>query len=220
MEKKKKDTEINIPGLLKTSNTITESFKKLKFVTILCIVGTVLCSILCVVYSISRVMSMGDKVYVLNSGQVLTADRQSTSVTRADEVRDQAVRLHEYLFSVTPNRDMVTRNIEEALKISDRSVYDYYRDVDETGFYRRMAQTGSIQDVVVDSVKTDVSRYPYPVITYVTLTVTRPSSMVRTRLVSRCSMVEVGRNPKNLHGLLIEKFEVVENTKIDERKRN
>ena len=215
----KKTGEMSINRLLKTTNTISESFKKLKFVTISCLVGTVVCAIACVVYSLNSISEMGDKIYVLDSGQVMTASRRDVSVTRADEVKDQAKRLHEYLFSVSPNKDMVKHNIEQALRISDRSVYNYYKDVDETGFYRRLSQNGAVQDIVIDSVKTDTRQYPYPVVTYATITMTRSSLMTRYALVSRCNMVEVGRNAQNLHGLLVEKFEVLSNNKIDERKR-
>lgn len=215
----KKPVETNIGNLLRMTSTISESFAKLRFVTVASLVGMVVCAVVCVVYSTRSISAIGDKIYVLDSGQVMTASRRDVSVSRADEVRDQAVRLHEYLFSVSPNKEMVTRNLEQALKISDRSVYNYYKDVDETGFYRRLSQNGAVQDIVVDSVRTDTRQYPYPVVTYATITMTRQSLMSRYSLVSRCSMVEVGRNADNLHGLMVERFEVVSNQKIDERKR-
>ena len=210
---------MNIQGLLKTTNTITESFKKLKFVTIACLAGAFLCAAFCVVYSMNAISSLGDKIYVLDNGQVLSANRRDIHVTRADEIRDQSERLHELIFSVSPNREEVMKNIDNALKFSDRSVYNYYKDIDETGFYRRLYQNGAVQDIQVDSVKTDTRQYPYPVVTYATITLMRSSTMTRYALVSRCNMIEVGRNAQNLHGLLVEKFEVVSNTKVDERKR-
>lgn len=215
----KKDNKINVQNLLNTANTITESFSKLKFVTICSILGAVICAIVCVVVSTDKLSNMADKIYVLDNGQVLSAAQMSISVVREDEIRDQAERLHHYLFSVSPNRDIVQKNLENAMKISDRSVYNYYRDVDETGFYRRLSQNGAVQDIVVDSVRTDTRQYPYPVVTYATITMTRSSKMSRYSFISRCNMIEVGRNPQNLHGLQVEKFEVVKNTLVDERNR-
>lgn len=209
----------NIQSLLKTSNTITEGFSRMKFLSVVSVVGALLCAVACVLISTNRISSMADQIYVLDNGQVLSAAKRSVSVVRSDEIRDQATRLHQYLFSVSPNREIVQHNLEEALKFSDRSVYNYYRDVEETGFYKRLMQTGSVQDIVVDSVRTDTGRYPYPVVTYATLTVTRSSKMSRYSLVSRCNMVEVGRNAQNLHGLQVERFEVVENRLVDERNR-
>lgn len=214
-----KNSKVNIQSLLNTANTITESFSKLKFVTICCVVGAFLCAVVCVIVSTDRLSDMADRIYVLDNGQVLSAAQMSVSVVREDEVRDQAVRLHHYLFSVSPNRDIVQKNLENAMKISDRSVYNYYRDVDETGFYRRLSQNGAVQDIVVDSVRTDIRQYPYPVVTYATITVTRSSKMSRYSLISRCNMIEVGRNPQNLHGLQVEKFEVVKNSLVEERNR-
>lgn len=215
----KNNDKVDIQNLLNTSNTITESFGRLKFVSICSIIGAVLCAIVCVYICTDKLSTMAKNIYVLDNGQVLTASQTSISVVKEDEIRDQAERLHHFLFSVSPNRDIVQRNLESAMKISDRSVYNYYRDVDETGFYRRLSQNGAVQDIVVDSVRTDVRQYPYPVVTYATITMTRSSKMSRYSLISRCNMVEVGRNAQNLHGLQIEKFEVVKNQLIDERNR-
>lgn len=215
----KERSGLNMQGLLRTADTITESFARLRFVTLTCLVGAFACAVVCVALSTRRISEMADQIYVLDNGQVLSAARMSMNITREDEVRDQAERLHFYLFSVSPNRDIVQKNLEEALKISDRSVYEYYKDVDETGFYRRISQNSAVQDIVIDSVRTDLRRYPYPVVTYATLTLTRSSKMTRYKLVSRCNMIEVGRNPENLHGLQVERFEVLENRLIDERNR-
>lgn len=213
------DSKLNVSSLIEASNNITGSFTKLKFVTLTSVAGMVICAIVCVFLSLNKISGMNDQIYVLDNGSISSASRQGIGLTRADEIKDQAFRLHYYLFSVSPNRDVVQHNLEEALIISDKSVYNYYKDVDETGFYRRISQNGAVQDIVIDSVRTDVRQYPYPVVTYATLTMTRASKMSRYSLVSRCNMLEVARNPKNLHGLQIEKFEVLDNRLIEERNR-
>ena len=215
MEEKK----MNMDGLLQTSNTITASFQKLRFVTIACLASVVICAIGCVVYTAYTVSSMGDKIYVLDKGAAMTATRADVMVTREDEIREQSRRLHQLLFTVSPNREMIKNNIEAALKFSDKSVYNYYKDVDEKGFYRRIAQTGAAQDIVVDSVVTRKSKYPYPVVTYAKLYLTRQSSVTVFSLVSRCNMLDVTRSSDNLNGLRIERFEVIRNDELETRKR-
>lgn len=215
----KNDNNSNYLSLFQTTNSITSSFAKLKFVTIACIVGMVVCAGFCVFWSTTKVSELSNKIYIVDRGQAFTATRADRSVSRADEIRFQSKELHRLLFTVTPSRNLVTKNIEDALKISDNSVYKYFRDVDETGYYRRMAQTGSFQEIVVDSVRTDTRRYPYPVITYATLYITRPSVMQVNRLESVCYMQDITPNVNNLNGLRIEKFEVRRNEKIEERKR-
>ena len=215
MEEKK----MNMEGLLKTSNSITGSFLKLRFVTISCIVGMVVCALGCVVYTNHTLSSMGNKIYVLDKGAAMTATRGNVMVTRADEIREQSSRLHQLLFTVSPNREMIKNNIEAALKFSDKSVYNYYKDVDEKGFYRRISQTGAAQDIVVDSVVTRTSQYPYPVLTYAKLYLTRQSSVTVYSLVSRCIMLDLTRSSDNLNGLRVERFEVIRNDEVETRKR-
>lgn len=215
MEEKK----VNMPSLLQTTNTITAGFSRLRAIALVCIIGMVLCAIGCVVYSGYTISSMGDKVYVLDKGMAMTATRGDVMVTRADEIREQSRRLHQLMFTVSPNREMIRNNIEAALKFSDKSVYNYYKDVDEKGFYRRIAQTGAAQDIVIDSVVTSIRSYPYPVATYAKLYVTRQSSVTVYSFVSRCYMLDVTRNPDNLNGLTIERFEVLRNDEIETRKR-
>ena len=210
----------NIENILRVSNSITESFSKLKFVTIACVVCTFLTAVVCVYYTMNEVHALGRSVYVLNNGQVLTATRQDASVTRIDEVKAQSENFHKLFFNVSPNRDMVTRNVEMALEISDRSAYDYFNDLQERGFYKRFAQASAVQEVVIDSVRVNMNSYPSQVVTYASLFVTRESNITMSSLVTRCNMIDVPRNPKNLNGLQIEKFEVIENREVQKRKRN
>lgn len=210
----------NIDSILKVSNSITESFSKLKFVTIACVVCTFLTAVVCVYYTMNEVHALGRTVYVLNNGQVLTASRQDVSVTRIDEVKAQSENFHKLFFNISPNKDMVTRNINAALEISDKSAYDYFNDLQERGFYKRFAQASAVQEVVIDSVKVNMKSYPYQVMTYASLFVTRESNITFSSLITRCNMIDVPRNPKNLNGLQIEKFEVVENREVSRRRRN
>lgn len=220
MSESKPAVNKNIESILKVSNSITESFMKLKFVTIACVVCTFLTAVVCTYYTMSEVRALGRTVYVLNNGQVLTAFRQDVSVTRADEIRSQSENFHKLFFNISPNRDMVTRNIEAALEISDKSAYKYFNDLQEGGYYKRFSQAAAVQEVVIDSVVVNARVYPYEVKTYASLYVTRESNITLSSLVTTCNMIDVPRNPKNLNGLQIERFNVLENKQISSRRRN
>ncbi len=212
--------EKNVDNLVKATNSITSSFKSLRFVVISCLVGAFVAAVLCVYLSTSAINGLGDTIYVLDDkGQVLSAGRQNVQTSRRDEIIDQATRFHELFFNVSPNRDIVKINLERALEISDKSVYNYYTDLNEKGFYRRLQQTNSSQQIVVDSVRVDMRQTPFTVVTYASQFITRESNITRFSLITRCNMIDVNRNPKNLHGLQIEKFEVLENNQIEQRKR-
>ena len=150
----------------------------------------------------------------------MTASRQDVRITRGDEVEAQSERFHTLFFTGTPNREVMNRNINEALELcGDRSVYDYYKDIDESGFYRRLSQNNAIQEIIVDSVRYDIKSYPYRVVTFSTLYLTRTSVITKNLLITRMNMIDVPRNERNLNGLKIEEFEVLRNDEIDRRKR-
>ena len=215
MEEKK-----NIQSLVKASNTIMASFAKVKFISIISVIGMFVTALACVILTLWKVDDLGKKIYVLDKGQVLTASREDANINRRDEIRAQSERFHTLFFTASPNRDVVQANIENALRLcADRSAYNYYNDLQESGFYRRVSQSNAVQEIVVDSVRVDMQTYPYQTVTFSSLYVTRQSLVVRSLLVTRMNMIEVPRDMTNLNGLKIEKFEVVRNEELERRNR-
>lgn len=218
MEEKKTKS---IESMVKVTETITGSFAKLKFVVVACLVAVVATAVFSVYYSISKIDEIGRTVIVLDKGQALSGSRQDVLVNRRDEVEEQSKRFHTLFFTASPNREVVNRNVESALRLcNDRSVYNYFNDVQESGFYRRIAQSQSVQEVQVDSVVVDMRSYPYRVATFASLFITRPTAVYRNLLVTRMNMIDVPRDPTNLNGLKIENFEVIRNDQIENRSRN
>ncbi len=209
----------NFNSLVQTTKGIESSFTKLRFVTISCLVGAFLCCVGSVVYSLSVVTGMGDKIYVLDDGNAMSATRQDVSVTRADEVRAQSEKFHKLFFGIVPNSDIVSKNLQAALELADRSAYNYYNNLSERDFYKQMIGAGANQWFELDSVRTDMRRQPYLVMTYGKLWVLRESNLTKSSFVSQCNMVNVARTPQNLNGLQIERFEVIKNEVIETRRR-
>lgn len=214
-ENKSKDVQ----SLVQTASSITGSFSKLKFITVSAVVVACLSVAGIAGYAMYTIAESQKQVYVIEKGQVLSATRENLSISLRDRIEFQSKNLHRLLFTISPNREVVTANVEKALEISDRSVYNYYQDLNEKKFYQRMYQAGASQDIEVDSVKIDISRHPYRVATYATVTITRESNITKSRLLTRCSMIDVDMNRKNREGLQVENFEVLRNDEIGTRKR-
>ena len=206
-------------NMVTVSQGISTSFSRLKFVSLACIAGMVLTAVLCVFYSLSTVSQLGSKVYVIDKGEVMTATRHDASVTRVDEITVQSTRFHELFFNVPPQSDIVRVNIEKAMEISDRSVYDYYNLLRERGFYKKLNDSQGTQWIQVDSVRVRPGVYPYEVLTYGTIWTMRPSNVSKSTFLSQCNMIDVARNAGNLNGLMIENFVVRANDLIETRKR-
>ena len=210
----------NNQGLVETSNTIYSSFGATKVIAIVGIVLSVLCAVFCVYYTMTQVTTLQKNIYVLdNKGQIFSASAQSASVTRGDEVKDQATRFHDLFFNLPPDRAIIEENINRAFDISDKSTYQYYNDLQESGFYRRLISTGAYQQVTIDSVKVNMNVHPYHVVTYASQLIVRPSNVTKNMLITECNMMEVNRSPKNVHGLEIQNFRLLDNSNIGTRKR-
>lgn len=214
MEENNNKSNKTVQSLVMTGKTITGSFTNMKLVTIVSVVCACLVAFGCVGYTMYAMNQSRRQVFVIDNGQVLTASSQDAAISIRDRIEFQSRYFHKLLFTITPNREVMTRNVEDALKISDRTVYNYYQDLNEKRHYARMYQNAASQDIVVDSVRIDISRKPYRVATFSTLTITRASNMSKSILVTHCNMREVNMNAKNMQGLQIENFEVLRNDEI------
>lgn len=191
----------------------------MKFLTALCICAAA-------VISIGSVMAAGwllnqgnDKIYVVDKGSAVMAARTGEDVYRDLEAKDHVSRFHELMFNVSPSSESIKRNLDKALVMSDKSAYDYYMDLSERGFYQRIISANISQEIVVDSIKVDMSSYPYAARTYGRLFMLRESNITAYSLESTCRLVDVERSQSNPHGMMIEKFVVTRNENLGTRKR-
>lgn len=211
--------EKNIEGINAQSEKITASFNSFKIITIVSVVGAFLTAVICVFMFTSKMEEYQNRVYVLDNGAAFSASAQESGVTRKDEVRHHVELFHNFMFNVPPSTDMIVRNVEKALEMADKSAYNYYNDLQETGFYRRMTSTQSYQQIVIDEIQIDMSTYPYRVAVAATQYINRESNVSQYTLVTRCNVVNALRTAENLNGLMIERFEVVENNLVETRKK-
>ena len=179
-----------------------------------------LVTVLSVLRSYSFVREQRRQIYVIDKGQSILALQSDGSATRDLEAMDHVTRFHELFFNMAPNAATIQQNVDRALNLSDRSVYDYWSDLSEQGFYQRLVSANISQQFALDSVKVDMKTYPYGATTYGKLYLIRESNITAYDMVTSCRLVDVGRSKDNPHGLMIERFTVVRNESLGTRKRN
>lgn len=211
--------EKNVNGLIKSINRITNAFNSFRFVTVFSIVGAFATAVFCVVHTTTKLSEIQTKIYVLDNGRSFSATMQDAAISREDEIRDQVRTFHNLFFNVPPDMTMIKRNLEQALDLSDKSAYKYFEDLNESGYYKKMVNADAYQQIQVDEVSVDMSVYPYQIVTKCTQWITRDSNMSKYSLITRCVAVNIPRSQKNLHGIMLQKFEVVENRQLETRKR-
>lgn len=172
-----------------------------------------------VVASFMFVRQSRDTVYVVDKGSTIMASIAAGDVQRDLEIEDHVRRFHELLFNLAPSTESQKRNLEQALHMSDRSVYDWWRDQSESGYYNRLVSANISQEIQIDSVQFSMQAYPYPARLFGKVYLTRESNITAYDFVSECRLSDVPRSRSNPHGLMIEKFSIRKYDSLGTRKR-
>ena len=153
----------------KSLKNIETSFRQIRLFGI---VFLALCTVITVwsVWSSYRFAErQREKIYVLDNGKsLMLALSQDLSQNRPAEAREHVRRFHELFFTLSPEKGAIEHNVKRALLLADKSVYHYYSDFAEKGYYNRIIAGNINQVLKVDSVVCDFDSYPYRAVTYAT----------------------------------------------------
>lgn len=207
-------------NVIKYFENIESGFRKMKFLTLSVIGASVIVSVAAICMAIDFAAKSRGQVFVVDkNGAAVMATAASDGAQKDLEAEDHLVRFHELMFNLSPSSESIKRNIDRALVMSDRSAYDYWRDMSERGFYQRLVSANISQQIVVDSVKVSLDAYPYEAVTFGKLYLIRESNITAYQFESTCRLVDVERSQSNPHGLMIEKFIVRRNDNIGTKRR-
>ena len=152
------------------------------------------------------------KIYVLDGGKsLILALSQDLTQNRPVEAREHVKRFHELFFTLSPDRSAIESNIRRALFLVDRSAFEYYKDLQERGYYNRIISGNVNQTIQVDSVVANFDTYPYQIVTYGRQFIIRESNITERSLVTRNNLINSVRSDNNPHGFSMENFEIVQN---------
>jgi len=157
-----------------------------------------------------------EKIYVLDNGKsLMVALSQDMSINRPVEAREHVRRFHELFFTIAPDKNAIESNVKRAFNLADQSAFNYYKDLQEKGYYNRIISGNVQQRIEVDSVVANFDSYPYGVKTYARQFIIRSSNLTIRNLVTNCSLVNSVRSDSNPQGFTIEKFNVLENRDVE-----
>ena len=132
-----------------------------------------------------------EKIYVLDNGKsLMLALSQDLSQNRPAEAREHVRRFHELFFTLSPEKSAIEHNVKRALLLADKSVYNYYSDFAEKGYYNRI-----IAGII------------------------RQSNVTERSLVTTCRLLNSSRSDDNPNGFTIEGFTIIENKDLQTIKR-
>lgn len=196
----------------KSLKNIESSFKQLRIfgIVFLCLCAAIAGYSVWSAYDFAE--AQRQKIYVLDSGKsLMLALSQDLSQNRPVEAREHVRRFHELFFTLSPDKSAIESNIGRALQLSDKSAFNYYKDLSEKGYYNRIISGNVNQTIQIDSVNCNLDVYPYQVATYARQMIIRESNITERSLVTTCKLLNSVRSENNPHGFTIEAFEIREN---------
>lgn len=204
----------------KSLKNIETSFRQIRLYSIIFLV---LCSVV-VVWSVYSSYDFAEKqrekIYVLDGGKsLMLALSQDLSQNRPAEAREHVRRFHELFFTLSPDKSAIEHNVKRALLLADKSVYNYYSDFAEKGYYNRIIAGNINQVLKVDSVVCNFDTYPYKARTYAKQMIIRASNVTERSLVTTCRLLNSSRSDDNPNGFTIEGFTIIENKDLQTVKR-
>lgn len=207
-------------NVIKYFNDIESSFLKMRNISIVCLLTSCAFAVAACWFAFDFASKSTGRVFILDQGTALMATAADGGAQRDLEAEDHVARFHDFLFNLSPNKDAIKRNVDRALAMADESAYDYWRDLSERGFYQRLISANISQQMIVDSVKVDMSSYPYEAQTFGRVYIIRESNITQYAFESQCRLVDTERSQSNPHGMMIEKFTVTRNEAVGTQPRN
>ncbi|WP_091153422.1 conjugative transposon protein TraK [Mucilaginibacter pineti] len=159
------------------------------------------------------------KIYVLGNGKALEAFAADRRDNIPVEARDHIKTFHQLFFTLSPDEKAIAATISKSLYLADESAKAAYDNLKESNYFSNLISGNVSQAVRVDSVYVDINQYPYYFKCHATEIITRTSSVVTRSLVTEGYLRNVSRSDNNSHGMLIERWETLENKDLTIQRR-
>jgi conjugative transposon TraK protein len=205
--------------MFKKMQNIETAFQYIRSVSLAVIAGSIALSGYIIHQSYGLASHTQNKVYVLANGKILQAYASERKDNIAVEARDHVKTFVNDFFTLSPDDKAIEENITKALYLADGSAKSQYDNLKESNYYSNIISGNVNQTVKVDSVLVDISQYPLFFKCYATQILTRPTSIVTRSLISQGYLRNVERSENNSHGLLIERWNILENRDLNIKNR-
>lgn len=158
-----------------------------------------------------------ERIYSLQgSTPVMVALGQNVKENRQAEANAQLKVFHNLFFALVPDMEEIHYKMRKAMLMADNSVSALYTKLSDGGYFRQICEANIRCSYVCDSIRLDLSVYPYQAMVYGRSSIVRPSGTSIRRLVTSCNLRNVLRTEEIPHGFLIEDFQVVDNNNIED----
>jgi len=200
--------------MFKQFQNIDSAFKLSRIVSIIAIAGSI---VLCVFtsYINQKMLKEKDgKVLVIANGKIFEAFAEERGKYWPIEIRDHVKTFHFWFFTLQPDEEVIKKNVTKALYLADNTAASEYANLTEDGYYSSIVAASISQEVEAEKVDIDMNVSPWRFRYTGKLRIIRATSIVTRSLITEGSLRITQPTDNNPHGLVIEKWRVIENKDI------
>ena len=198
---------------------IDTAFKHIRIFSIVLIVACIALCCFTIYKSFRIVQDTQARIYILANGKALEAFSSERKDNIPVEARDHVRMFHYYFFTLHPDDKVIQANIKRALYLADKTAQTQYENLKENSYYANIISGNVSQEIQIDSIKVDISQYPFYFRCMGKQKIIRATSIVTRSLVTEGFLRNVLRSDNNPHGFLIERWTTLENRDIRSENR-
>ncbi|TYR37636.1 conjugative transposon protein TraK [Sphingobacterium phlebotomi] len=205
--------------MFKQFNNIETSFRHVKLFTFVIIAACVVVCCFTIHRSYLKISEAEGRIYILANEKAFEASAEDRNDNLPVEARSHIRSFHSYFFTLDPDNEVIKRNIGRALYLADGSARKQYDDLQESNFYANIISGNISQTVAADSIIVEFQEIPFRFRYHGKQKIIRPTAIVTRTLITEGQLRIVARSDNNPHGFLIERWNIIENTDLDSKRR-
>jgi conjugative transposon TraK protein len=170
------------------------------------------------IYSYKIVRDARKSLYVIDNGIPVLVKQTDELLNRPVEYKAQIELFHKLFFTLVPDDAYINENIDKSLYLIDDTGKKERNNLLEKGFYNQIISSNATVSVRTDSININLNDKKF--IYYGTQMINRRSSLITRRLITQGSFKDIARTPNNAHGVLLENWNILDNTEISVKQKN
>jgi conjugative transposon TraK protein len=214
----------NIPSttpIFRQLTNIDTAFKHIRLFSIIVVIASLVICCYSIFKSYQFIDEAQQQIYILANGKAIEAFSAQQKDNIPVEARDHIKMFHHYFFTLDPDDKIIQTNLIKALYLADESAQRQYDNLKENSYYANIISGNISQEVEVDSILIDINQYPYYFRYIGKQTIIRATTIVTRSLITEGYLRNLShRSDNNSHGLLIEKWNTLENKDIKTENRH
>lgn len=197
---------------------IEKRIKINKSVSIATVILAMVIVIVGFIYSYKIVRDARKSLYIIDNGIPVLVKQTDELLNRPVEYKAQIELFHKLFFTLVPDDAYINENIDKSLYLIDDTGKKERNNLLEKGFYNQIISSNATVSVRTDSINVNLNDKKF--IYYGTQMINRRSSLITRRLITQGSFKDIARTPNNAHGVLLENWNILDNTEISVKQKN